>query len=194
MFWRRDLPHWVPEDSIVFVTWRLAGSPARTDSRERSKAAKPRTFGDRLDEIDEKLDRLPGERWLQDPRVAKLMADALRYGESGKSAYELIAWVIMPNHVHVLFRPMIRLDKIVRWLKVATASRANRILRRIGNEFWDREYFDHWVRSDEELTDIMEYIERNPVCAGLVKEPGDWPWSSLGNAGGKTTGSTISRR
>jgi hypothetical protein len=58
------------------------------------------------------------------------------------------------------------------------ALRANAILRRAGSRFWQDESFDHWVRSGAQLQRIKLYIEWNPVKAGLVARPQDWPWSS----------------
>ena len=103
---------------------------------------------------------------------------SFQYGERERYFYDLRAWVIMPNHVHVLLEPKVPLSIITRWLKGSTARQANEILGRTGNTFWQNESFDHWVRNDEELNRIVRYIEYNPVTAGLVKTPEDWAWSS----------------
>jgi REP element-mobilizing transposase RayT len=66
----------------------------------------------------------------------------------------------------------------MRWLKGRTARKANAILGRTGTSFWQDESFDHWVRSEEELQYLIGYIENNPVKAGLVEAPDQWPWSS----------------
>ncbi|HEU4389053.1 MAG TPA: hypothetical protein VFV34_14730, partial [Blastocatellia bacterium] len=63
-------------------------------------------------------------------------------------------------------------------LKGYTAREANRILKRTGLPFWQRESFDHWPRSDAEFVRIIAYIENNPVKSGLCKKPEDWRWSS----------------
>ncbi len=65
-------------------------------------------------------------------------------------------------------------------LKGATAREANRLLGRTGEPFWQKESYDHWVRSQREFEKIRAYIESNPVKAGLVQEPEDYPWSSAG--------------
>ena len=122
-----------------------------------------------------------------------MFVSVLHYGESTRRAYDLGAWVVMPNHVHVVIQPHQPLPKIIRWLKIATANRANRIIGiRAGNPFWQREYYDHWIRSEKEFDTVAAYIERNPVSAGLVNLPEDWPWSSTKSAGGKTTSGTVS--
>jgi REP element-mobilizing transposase RayT len=66
----------------------------------------------------------------------------------------------------------------MRWLKGRTGRMANRILGRTGMPFWQEESFDHWVRSPEELQELIDYVERNPVKAGLVEAKQQWAWSS----------------
>jgi REP element-mobilizing transposase RayT len=88
----------------------------------------------------------------------------------------------MPNHVHVLVTPLVA---SIRWLgplKGFTAYQANGILRRQGKRFWQDESYDHLVRSDTEFERIRNYIESNPVTAGLVKEATQFRWSSAGAA------------
>ena len=71
--------------------------------------------------------------------------------------------------MHMVILPGCKLPEIMRWLKAATANRANRLLGRRGQPFWQREYFDRWIRSDEQLASVIAYVEDNP---------GEWPWSS----------------
>jgi REP element-mobilizing transposase RayT len=151
MFYRRHLPHWIPEDAILFMTWRLAGSIPHS---------------------------LSGPLWLQDTRIASLVAGALRYGDATRRFYDLYAWVILPNHVHAILQPHQELPSIMRWLKGRTARKANQLLGRAGAPFWQDESFDHWIRSREELQELIRYVETNPVTAGLVDHVEDWPWSS----------------
>lgn len=101
------------------------------------------------------------------------------------------AWVVMPNHVHLVLKPKAKLSEIMRWLKTATATRAKRLLGRTQAPFWQREYFDRWIRSDKELASVMAYVEANPVTAGLAACPQDWPWSSASQG---TIGETAGAR
>jgi putative transposase len=94
--------------------------------------------------------------------------------------YELFAWVVMANHVHVLLRPLIPLHKALMNIKSGSARAANAALGRTGKPFWQDESFDHWVRNDSERSSILRYIHSNPVTAGLVNQPEEWPWSSAG--------------
>ena len=70
------------------------------------------------------------------------------------------------------------MPSIMWWLKGRTGRMANRILGRTGMPFWQNESFDHWVRPEEELREAIEYVERNPVKAGLAGSKEQWAWSS----------------
>jgi putative transposase len=143
------------------------------------------TAGQSFVAADREMDKAAfGPVWLSDARVARVVADALLYGESGRCFYQLRAWVIMPNHVHVLLLPKTSLSVITRWVKGSTAREANLILGRTGEAFWQDESFDRRVRNDFELDRIVRYVEYNPVSAGFVGSPGDWAWSSARLAGG----------
>ncbi len=119
-----------------------------------------------------------GPLWLKDPGVAKLVEKVLQEGESKLQLYHLHAYAVMPNHVHILARPGASLERISRALKGFTARQANKILGRTGQRLWQQESYDHWVRSEESFSRIAEYVEHNPVRAGLAKRAEDWPWSS----------------
>jgi len=103
---------------------------------------------------------------------------AIQRGEQSLGHYELQAFAIMPNHVHLLIYPLVSLDRLTKGLKGTTARQANALLDRTGQPFWQDESFDHWVRDGKQFDRIRAYIENNPVAAGLVKHPHDWPWSS----------------
>jgi len=114
------------------------------------------------------------------PQVAECVSKTLLAGEAQWQLYELLAWVIMANHVHVLMRPSVPLRKALMNIKSASARAANAILGRTGEHFWQDESFDRWMRSDRERSRAIGYIECNPVSAGLVATPEEWPWSSAG--------------
>ena len=69
------------------------------------------------------------------------------------------------------------LGAIVRGWKSFTARRANEQLGRSG-PFWHADYFDRYMRNEDQLNRTIEYVEQNPVKAGLVSNAADWPWSS----------------
>jgi REP element-mobilizing transposase RayT len=115
---------------------------------------------------------------LNDPRIAHLITQTILAGEQERKFYELRAWVIMPNHVHLLILPKVPVPVITRWLKGSTARYANQLLGRTGRPFWQDESYDHWVRNRKELDRVIAYIEENPVSAGLVISIDLWPFSS----------------
>jgi len=119
-----------------------------------------------------------GPLWLKDPRIADNVARSIVRGDTDLNQYALHAYVVMANHVHILISPAAPLARITKGIKGVTGRAANQILRRAGKPFWLDESFDHWVRSESEFDRIVEYIENNPVSAGLVARPADWPWSS----------------
>lgn len=117
-----------------------------------------------------------GPQFLQEPAIARMVLNTLLRGPE-MGLYDLRAWVVMRNHVHVLFRPRDQVPKVLQWLKGNTAREANRILGRTGESFWQRESYDRWVRNEEEFQRIVRYIENNPVQAGMVAEPSQYAWS-----------------
>jgi len=156
------------------VTWRLKGSlPAHLQ-----KIASRTLPGKRFVELDRALDQADaGPLWLRDPRVAESVIAGLAEARS-REILALHAYVLMADHVHVLFTRLAPLSHITAWIKGSTARQANLILGCSGAPFWQNESFDHWVRNPGEWQKIHEYIERNPVTAGLVSRPEDWQWSS----------------
>ena len=107
-----------------------------------------------------------------------MVVEAIQYNEKVLSHYVSHAFVIMPNHVHVLVSPRVPLPKLTKSLKGITAKRANAMLIRIGTPFWQEETYDHEVRHQREFERIRYYIENNPVRAGLVQEGCQYRWSS----------------
>ena len=174
--YRRKLPHLQPEDFWLFLTWRLWGSlppllvPTRYPTAGQAFVAEDRVLARQRS----------GPLWLRDARIAGLVAETILAGESERRLYELCAWVVMPNHVHMLILPTVDVPVVTRWLKGSTARRANQLLGRIGQRFWQDESYDHYARGPKQRGLIIKYIEENPVSAGLVDSAEDWEWSSAG--------------
>jgi REP element-mobilizing transposase RayT len=174
----RRLPHWDPEDAALFLTWRLRGSLPHSTEILGLKGGARFAAADRL------LNRAAtGPHWLAQPEVAACVAQVLRYCADTLHLYDLRAWVMMSNHVHILIDPHTNLSQIAKAIKNYSARKANEILGRTGEPFWLDEYYDHWARTEEESERIVRYIEFNPVSAGLVSRPEDWIWSSASRAG-----------
>jgi REP element-mobilizing transposase RayT len=107
----------------------------------------------------------------QNSAIAEQVANALRYFDEKR--YRLFAWCVMPNHVHVVARffPAQTLATVVHSWKSFSAKQANQILGRHG-VFWQREYYDHLIRSEEEFERAIRYVTENPAKAQLK----DWKW------------------
>jgi REP element-mobilizing transposase RayT len=138
--------------------------------------------GPKFVQLDQLLDAVStGPRWLERHDVACVVANALSKGVR-ESRYELDAWVLMPNHVHILLRPLGDQDlgSAVKSIKGSSAHAANQLLHRSGSRFWARDYFDRRIRDRDHQGRVTRYIENNPVKAGLCGSVEDWPWSSAG--------------
>lgn len=190
------LPHLKRAGAVYFVSFRLAGTlprevllrfkQERDGILENAKAHRaPLTLTQQeelflwyCDKVDAYLDAGHGECVFQRPELAGLVAECFKHFDGDR--YELRAWVVMPNHTHVVVwpRPPWTLSKVLHGWKSYTANEANRRLGRLRRPFWQRESFDHLVRNEEDLARCGAYTVNNPVKAGLCARPEDWPWSS----------------
>ncbi len=161
--------------SSVLAGWqselRLAGGEAANDPR----CAELRERTERY------ADQGHGSCSLRDENIAVLVQDALLHFDGQR--YRLLSWCVMPNHVHVLIetRMGFRVSDVVHSWKSFTAKEANKVLSRQG-DFWMPDYFDRFIRDERHLQTTIDYIEHNPVKAGLVREPKNWMFSSASRA------------
>ena len=131
--------------------------------------------------MDKLLDQAhSGPRYLSDTAVADMVVEAIYYRVEVLQHYALHAFVVMPNHAHLLVTPEVPLPIFLKSLKNFTATRANEILGLTGTRFWQPETYDHVVRNHQEFDRTWAYVERNPVRAGLAAAPADYRWSSAG--------------
>jgi len=174
--YRRRLPHYHPDDAYLFLTWRLWGSlPAKANDTLYATPGRAFVAQDHV------LDRpAAGPLWLQDPRIADLVSNTILAGDGERRFYNLCAWVVMPNHVHLLILPLAATPALMRWVKGSTARFANQILGRTGQPFCLDESYDHYLRSSSQLNRAIAHIEQNPVSAGLARSAERWRWSSAG--------------
>jgi putative transposase len=166
VYYERRLPHWHPRGKDLFITFRLHGTLPGT----RFVPPANLTSGDAFAWVDRLLDKAEfGPSWLRVPEIANCVTQALIYHDSHLRHYDLHAYVVMPNHVHMLITPRDAVPKIMHSLKGYTAREANFLLNRTGEPFWQRESYDHWLREGD-FDRIKRYIELNPVRAGLVSD------------------------
>ncbi len=116
--------------------------------------------------------------WLTEPAIAGAVARSIGFAGRELDLYDLQAWVVMPNHVHLVVSPHVEMWKITKAVKGYSAKEANLLLGRTGQPFWQSESFDRWVRDRWEMARIVRYVEENPVKAGLTTHAEQWPWSS----------------
>jgi REP element-mobilizing transposase RayT len=178
---RGYLPHFDDGVKTQFITCRLFDSlPQTVLARFRAELeAKEVENIDRetMILIEKFLDSGYGECFLKKRAVAEIVRNSLQKYDGER--YKLFAWVIMPNHIHLLLKPLNdwELEKILHSFKSFTASEANKVLHRTG-KFWMREAFDRYIRDYEHFEKSWRYIENNPVKAGFCKKPSDWEFSS----------------
>lgn len=140
---------------------------------------------DELKEIQAQLDEYEppialGSCLLGRPDVAHTVQNALLYFEAQR--YYLWAWCIMPNHVHVIVTPTSHtLSQIEHSWKSFTSHRIGKMCGTRG-AIWERETFDHAIRTPESLAWLIEYVEMNPVAAKLRTQPEHWPFGNRGVA------------
>jgi len=180
-FFRRRLPHIYETGRPVFLTWRLEGSLPPN----RPFPAAALNSGHAFAALDRMLDEASsGPFYLRQPRVADMIVEAMHFNANTFGHYILHAFAVMPNHVHLLVTASVALPKLTKSLKGITAKRANAMLALTGSSFWQEESYDRLVRNETEFRRIVRYIEMNPVRAGLVREAGEYRWSSAGWATG----------
>ena len=197
-FYRRNLPHITLNQKAYFITFWLHRS-IPTDIMKKLKRnydsecrllLKIKEVSFRKKKIydlqkkyfgifDGYLDKSESNgKYLNDMRIANMITESIKYRD--KKEYELLAYSILPNHVHLVIyvkRFVKPLHKILQSLKRHTARQGNIILNRTGNPFWHSESYDHYVRDYWELSRILDYTINDPVKAGHVNKAEDWKWS-----------------
>jgi REP element-mobilizing transposase RayT len=180
----RNLPHWRQEGATHFVTFRLVDSLPQEllEQLRREREEWLRRYPGELDPErkaqlseflwewqEQHVDQCRGECWLAKPAVAHVVEEALRHFDGDR--YLLGHYVIMPNHIHTLVRPLLgmELSEILHSWKSCTATQANRELNRRG-AFWQEESFDHIVRDELALEKFERYIRENPSKANLAAD------------------------
>lgn len=173
---RGYLPHFDAPGVRQMITFRLNDAmPANCRSEWEALLAIEDSRERRL-KMETYLDAGHGECYLRRPEIAALVQENLCHYDGAR--YGLLAWVIMPNHVHVLIEVwQTPLAEILHGWKSYTGKGANRLLQRTG-EFWQPEYFDRLIRDETHFCKAVDHIENNPVKAGLTASPQTWPFGS----------------
>jgi len=214
IYYKRNLPHFQPPGYAFFITFRLHGTlpkevvnklKAMKDKElkliagydnSKVKNEKYSEFKKRYFKLyDDYLDSASrGPSWLKDTRIAEIVKSSIHFRD--EKEYDLIAYTIMPNHVHLVIIPIVEriadslsperkenpyiVTKILQDLKKYTARECNKLLNREGS-FWQHESYDHVVRDMKALRRIVDYVLNNPVKAGLVNKWQEWKHSYVNN-------------
>jgi putative DNA methylase len=175
---RGYLPHFDGGETSQFITFRLFDSmPQQLLEKWSTMITDDDSHAEFRKKVERFLDSGYGSCYLRRRDIAEMVRDALLFHDGNK--YELISWVIMPNHVHLLLTPLpdVELGDLMHSIKSYTAHEANRILNRAGR-FWQPESFDRYIRNSGHFGSVRRYIRNNPVKARLCSKPEDWPFSS----------------
>ncbi len=172
----KELPHFDRAGVRQYVTYRLADSFPAARREEWRVLMAIEDDRERHRKLEHYLDLGHGACYLRNAPIAELVQRNLWHYD-GRS-YRLLAWVVMPNHVHAVIEVwQVPLGRILQAWKGYTAKEANKLLGREGT-FWEDDYFDRYIRNEEHFRRVVRYVENNPVKAGLVSSPTEWPWSS----------------
>ncbi|MBW8042342.1 MAG: valine--tRNA ligase [Planctomycetes bacterium] len=183
------LPHWTRGSATYAVTFHLTDSlpddalecwrmerdqiiqRAEEQGREPTQHERRELAQLYSNRVESHLNAGHGQCYLRDARIAELVQNAMKHFDDER--YDLIAWAVMPNHVHAVLKPYkgIELPDILHSWKSYTATKANEVLGRSG-AFWQSEYYDHLIRDEKDFIHQVNYILSNPSKAGLE----EWPW------------------
>ena len=203
-FYKRNLPHFQPEDGLFFITIRVVNSLSKNvieelknqkldfeqilkNTKEDRKQLVIREFHKQyFNKFDDLLDRNDRKnKWLLNSNIQQIIKENLMHWNNIR--FKLITYCIMPNHLHFIIKPIINssgiyesLTEIMFGLKSYTANECNKILDRNG-QFWQHESYDHYIRNNKELNFYVDYILKNPVKAGLVSNLELWEGNWLIN-------------
>jgi len=201
-FYRRNLPHYQPLGGEFFVTYNLADAIPLKVLKEWNKELEVKRksimlFSKNQEEDLEKLEKLDfakrdkyldsavsGEKLLCNDNLARIVAESLHYWDT--KILDLIAYCIMSNHVHVVFRLYNEneldkpkyLEEVMHSIKRYSANKCNSVLLKSG-KFWQHESYDRLVRNENELFRIILYIAQNPVKAGITESPLEYKWTYI---------------
>jgi REP element-mobilizing transposase RayT len=173
---RGYLPHFDGPGVAQMVTFMLHDSFPVTRRMEWEPILREADDSAKRRKLEAWLDRGHGDCWLRRDDIAEVVEEVLL--ENDGKEYRLQAWVLMPNHVHLVVDVWeVPLSKLVGRWKGKSSRLGNLILGRNG-PFWQEDYFDTLIRDEEHLKKARHYTERNSVKAALVKDPRAWRWSS----------------
>jgi len=199
-FYKRNLPHYQLKDSYYFITFTLAFSYSQKFINKLKKEKEAyEEISSKLDDDEKSEFKLIFHKksydyfeeylhkanqcinYLEDNKISEIVAESLHFFD--KVRYDLSAYCIMPNHVHLIIKPYeenndkpYALQKIMHSIKSYTANQCNEILNKTG-QFWNYENYDHLIRDEKDFYRCLQYVIDNPVKARLVNEWNEWKYT-----------------
>jgi REP element-mobilizing transposase RayT len=180
------MPHFDSNDVTQHVTLHLADSLPRVLvdrlMLELSTLDPNRREVEKRRRLEALVDAGHGACWLRRADCAQVVQDALLHFDGERC--RMVAWVVMPNHVHALFQTINgwEMDAVIGSWKSFTANTIRNLLRqrgeRVPSKVWHPEFWDRYVRDERHYANVVAYIHNNPVKARLVQQAEEWPWSS----------------
>ena len=199
-FYKRNLPHYQLRDTYYFITFTLAFSLSQNlinklkqekeayeliysklsdTEKNEFKLSYHRKKYDYLEDYFHKADQCVN--YLKNSEIADIVIKSLHYFD--KVRYDLSAYCIMPNHVHLIIKPYKEnedkpcpLQKIMHSIKSFTANQSNKTLNKTG-QFWNHENYDHLIRDENDFYNCLQYVINNPVKAKLVNDWKEWKYT-----------------
>jgi len=173
---RGFLPHFDAPGVTQFITFQLHDSFPVKRCAEFEVILKDPDNPAKRRKLEAWLDRGHGECWLRRRDTAELVEKILL--EADGSDYQMQAWVVMPNHAHLVVDVWdVPLVKLINGWKGKSSRLANQLLKRTG-KFWQEDYYGTLIRDAAHLKQAIRYTEQNPVKTYLAKATRAWPWSS----------------
>jgi len=193
----KHIPHYDIKGAYQSITYRLADSlPANVlktiiEAVDKQSLQTKQVEDLRRQKIEKYLDAGQGSCILQRPHIARIVIDNWQF--FNKQRYDLIAYVVMPNHVHVLIKTYQQwtLQKVMHSWKSYTAKEIKRLMFKMGEppippeHIWQASYWDRFIRNDQHFFNTIDYIHNNPVKAGLCQSSSDWLASSISGSMGE---------
>ena len=187
-FWRAQLPHWEIESGYYFITIRCANSLPQSVTQKIKEVHKSLAAIEPSNEaflqlqrqyfqaIDKYADTHQGFCPFRTDSCARAVIQS--FEALATSGWQIKHYSLMPNHVHFIAQvhpTSADMHTVLSQWKGATSHTANQILNRSG-AFWQRDWFDRVIRSQEAFERVKEYIQQNPVKAGLCQEWQAYPY------------------
>ena len=184
----------IPRHKLLAIKERYCGSRHSIDHSQDARTINYLKYISKrkyVINIDKLLHTNTGPKFLKNPDLAGILL--ARIQSFHLKYYNLLALSIMPNHFHMLIdtsiqlngtlepistpEDYVQLDKIMQLIKGGSSRYINQRRSSVGEQVWENESFDTYIRNERMLKNVMNYIEQNPLKAGLARKTGEHPFT-----------------